>query len=125
MTSIRQAAGCCMDLVQLEDAVEKPMVSGLASVSSSSSVLVVVLSSQGEEVESRCATVCPVDRKDTNSPRNMQREMRHRHAFGWTYRDSSCLLEILQLSFFLHNSNFFLQPSSLRVQRREQLTAKL
>jgi hypothetical protein len=35
------------------------------------------------------------------------------------------LLEILQLSFFLHNSNFFRQPSSLRVQRREQLNSKI
>ena len=32
--------------------------------------------------------------------------------------------EILQLSFFLHNSNFFRQPSSLRVQRREQMDSK-
>ena len=31
---------------------------------------------------------------------------------------------VLQLSFFLHNSNFFRQPSSLRVQRREQLERK-
>lgn len=31
---------------------------------------------------------------------------------------------VLQLSFFLHNSNFFRQPLSLRVQRREQLERK-
>ena len=40
-----------------------------------------------------------------------------------TYRVSSWLC-ILQLSLFLHNSNFFRQPSSLRVQRREQLERK-
>jgi hypothetical protein len=53
--------------------------------------------------------------RDPNSPTDMQREMRH--TFGWTYNILPDLLEILQLSFFLHNSNFFRQPSSLRVQR--------
>jgi hypothetical protein len=87
--------------------------------------MAVVLSYQGEEIESRCATVCLVDKKRYKFTEEHAVRDVAPACFGGTYRDSSCLLEILQLSFFLHNSNFFRQPSSLRVQRREQLTAKL
>jgi hypothetical protein len=40
MTSIRQAAGCCMDLVRLEDAVEMSIISAKAFVAEVGGVVV-------------------------------------------------------------------------------------
>lgn len=106
-----------MDLVRLEDAVERRIVFAMGVVAVAEVGGVVI---PGREIESRCATVWST------------RIQIHR---GTCSANCGTLLVglteilpgvrvILQLSFFLHNSNFFRQPSSLRVQRREQLERK-
>jgi hypothetical protein len=68
---------------------------------------------------------------DTNSPRG-DWSARRRNIQSAAENDIETeqltdffLLDNLQLSFFLHNSNFYRQPSSLRVQRREQMDGKM
>jgi hypothetical protein len=76
MTGIRQAAGRCMDLVRLEDAVEKPveLVMGVVAVSEAGGVVI-------PRDRSRCTTVwsttIPIHRGTCSA--------RCGTLFGWTY----------------------------------------
>jgi len=75
-----------MDLVRLEDAVEKPVVLDLKVVVAEEAGGGVVIPGRRDR-EQVCHRLCEVvEENTTNSPRDMQR---HRHACGWTYRDSS------------------------------------
>jgi hypothetical protein len=68
-----------MDLVRLEDAVDMSIIFAIMLVAEAGGVVI------RTEFESQCATLFST--KNTNSPRDMQREMRH--TFGWTYKYSS------------------------------------
>jgi len=114
-----------MDLVRLEDAVDRIRQDLCDTVWRP---LQVVLSyERGREQMGHLL----LDEGYKESPRAMQREIRHsRLLVGLgTYRffqlGTFALPGFLQLSFFLLNSNFFRQPSSLRVQRREQFDSKI
>ena len=80
--------------------------------------MVVLLSYRDEEIESRCATDYLKWSKRIQQIHRGTCSGTGMFVVGLT-EILPGVREILQLSFFLHNSNFFRQPSSLRVQRRE------
>jgi hypothetical protein len=71
-----------MDLVRLEDVVEKPMVSGLEVVVDVEAGWWWCCHTRAKRSRADVPPSVWSTRKDTNSPRDMQCEMWHRHAFG-------------------------------------------
>lgn len=102
-----------MDLVRLEAAVERPMV--FFDGDRGSWQRRVVLSYRVRR-DSRADVPPSVWSKKTRIQIHQGTCSTSGTLLGWTYKDSSRRVrEIQQLSFFRHNSNFFQQPSSLRV----------